>query len=141
MTSQPLNDKRPAIQFTIAETMILAAVVGAVVRWPAMIWIAIPLAVHWTLRRLSVHQRFRYWLPALGIYFVLLPFKFAPVLQADFWLAQHVFKSSHLYSLSMYRPVMLTVKYTPLYYPVWKWTRWLNPRVKWPDVEREEEMT
>lgn len=116
------STNRRALQFTIAETMILAAAVGAVLRWPAMIWIAIPLAAFWSLRRMAVTQRLRWWLPALGLYLMLIPFTFAPLNKIeDRWVTSGYLGPKY-YTLAMYRPVMRVVKYTPLYQPVWKWT-------------------
>jgi hypothetical protein len=139
MATQPSTDKRRALQFTIAETMILAAVVGAVLRWHAMIWIAIPLALYWLLRRLSARQRLRWWLPALGLYLLLIPFTFGPVIWADFWLDEKYFHQQRLRSLGVYGPVMHVVKYTPLYDPVWAWAHWFKPRMKWREVQWPEE--
>ena len=129
---------RRSLQFTIAETMILAAVVGAVLRWHAMIWIAIPLALYWGLRRLSVTQRLRWWLLALGLYVVLIPFTFGPVLWVDFWLDRTYFHEQRLHTLRAYGPVMYVVKYSPLYDPVWAWTRWINGRMHWKEVQWPE---
>jgi hypothetical protein len=129
--------RRRSLQFTIAETMILAAIVGCVIRWPTMLWIANPLAVYWLLRLLSIRPMARWWLPALGLYLILIPFTFAPLFsledRAGGWLADNKY-----YTLGLYRPVFRVVKYSPLYHPVWQWNRWIHPDLRWPAVEWQE---
>ena len=134
----PTTNRR-ALQFTIAETMILAAAVGAVLRWPAMIWIALPLAVFWGLRRLAFNQRLRWWLPALGLYAVLIPFTFAPLHKIEERWVRSGYLGPKYCTLAMYRPVMRVVKYTPLYRPVYQWSlsfqqggRWTWIAAGWP---------
>jgi hypothetical protein len=123
--------KRRWYQFSITELMILAAVVGAMIRWPVLIFVALPLALHWILRMLSCTQRLKFWLPALIVYLVLIPFSFGPVLKANMWFADNVLKEPRLHSLAAYRPIMRVVKRTPLWGPVWKWTEWINGHVGW----------
>ena len=120
--SAPVKEgRRPNYQFSILGLMLVTGFVAACLRFPAMLFFALPLLLYVAMRMKGVKPKWRIWAAFWVAYVVAYPFTAGPVFAIDDHLGMYYFKDNRQRVAGIYRPIFAILKHTPIKKPLWNW--------------------
>ena len=94
------------LRFRVAGAMALVFLAALVLKWPPLLFPAMPLALYIALKRFGITRKWWEWILITLIALMAYPLTGGPVVRANLWLAQKgVVGRRFLPTLNLYRPL------------------------------------